>query len=212
MQVLFTWWPSCPESSFRHSFLHHLAEPSSRFLLESLLLDTHLRLRPPCPCRPGFAVTLSVPLCGASVRPAQWAETSCLPRPLEAPPVAGGPDCGRMGALPSAELKVGDAGHTVHRLWKLHPPCWRLWPPSAPGGPSPPQVLSYLIDFFLSTFPTKVCMSQGLSRWLSGRVHPAMQETHVPSLTCEDPTCLRAAKPVRHNCPACSLEPRKGNR
>ena len=33
-----------------------------------------------------------------------------------------------------------------------------------------------------------------------------MQETPVPSLVWEDPTCFRATKPV-HNCWACALEP-----
>ena len=30
-----------------------------------------------------------------------------------------------------------------------------------------------------------------------------VQETRVPSLLWEDPTCLRATKPVRHNLRAC---------
>ena len=36
-----------------------------------------------------------------------------------------------------------------------------------------------------------------------------MQETGVQSLVWEDPTCLRAAKPVCHNYWACALEPRR---
>lgn len=143
IQVVFTRWPPCPEPSFLHSFLHHLAEPSSWFLLESLLLDTHLCLRPACPCRPGFGVALSVPLCGASVHPTQWAETSSLPRSLEAPPVAGYTDCGRMLALPSAELKVGDAGHTVHPSLEAAPSMLETVTSLSPWGPesSPGPVL-----------------------------------------------------------------------
>ena len=36
----------------------------------------------------------------------------------------------------------------------------------------------------------------GLPRWLSGKVCLPVQETVVRSLIQEDPTCLRAAKPV----------------
>ena len=36
-----------------------------------------------------------------------------------------------------------------------------------------------------------------------------MQETQVPSLVQEDPTCREAAKPVHHNYGACALEPGK---
>ena len=39
------------------------------------------------------------------------------------------------------------------------------------------------------------------------RVRLPMQETRVPSLGWEDPTCCRAAKPVGHNCRACALKP-----
>ena len=45
----------------------------------------------------------------------------------------------------------------------------------------------------------------GLPWWSSGWVHLPMQESQVRSLIQEDPTCLRAAKPVYHNCWACAL-------
>ena len=38
-----------------------------------------------------------------------------------------------------------------------------------------------------------------------------MQGTRVPALVQEDPTCRRAAKPVRHNYWACALEPTSHN-
>ena len=38
-----------------------------------------------------------------------------------------------------------------------------------------------------------------------------MQETLVRALVQEDPTCRRAAKPVRHNYWACALEPASHN-
>ena len=38
-----------------------------------------------------------------------------------------------------------------------------------------------------------------------------MQGTQVRALVREDPTCHRAAKPVRHNCWACALEPTSHN-
>ena len=41
-------------------------------------------------------------------------------------------------------------------------------------------------------------------QWL--RIRLPMQETWVRALVQEDPTCLRAAKPVRHNYWACALE------
>ena len=36
-----------------------------------------------------------------------------------------------------------------------------------------------------------------VAQWL--RIHLLMQETQVQALVREDPTCLRATKPVRHN-------------
>ena len=39
------------------------------------------------------------------------------------------------------------------------------------------------------------------------RIHLLMQGTQVRSLAGEDPTCLRATKPMRHNYPACALGP-----
>ena len=38
-----------------------------------------------------------------------------------------------------------------------------------------------------------------------------MQETWVPALVQEDPTCCGATKPVRHNYWACALEPASHN-
>ena len=38
-----------------------------------------------------------------------------------------------------------------------------------------------------------------------------MQGTRVRALVQEDPTCLRATKPVRHNYWACALEPLSNN-
>ena len=43
------------------------------------------------------------------------------------------------------------------------------------------------------------------------RVRLPMQETQVQSLIQEDPTCLGATKPVRHNYRACALEPLSHN-
>ena len=43
------------------------------------------------------------------------------------------------------------------------------------------------------------------------RIHLPMQETRVPSLTWEDPTCHGATKPGNHNYWACALAPRSCN-
>ena len=48
-----------------------------------------------------------------------------------------------------------------------------------------------------------------VAQWL--RIHLLMQETQVQALVREDPTCLRATKPVRHNYWACALEPASHN-
>ena len=55
----------------------------------------------------------------------------------------------------------------------------------------------------------------GVKKYLSGaflvaqwlRIHLPVQETQVQSLLQEDPTCLRATKPMYHNCGAGALEP-----
>ena len=39
------------------------------------------------------------------------------------------------------------------------------------------------------------------------RIHLPMQETRVPPVIREDPTCRRAIKPMRHNYRACVPEP-----
>ena len=44
-----------------------------------------------------------------------------------------------------------------------------------------------------------------VAQWL--RIHLPMQGTRVRALVREDPTCLGATKPVRHNYWACALEP-----
>ena len=44
-----------------------------------------------------------------------------------------------------------------------------------------------------------------VAQWL--RIRLPMQGTQVWSLAREDPTCLRATKPMRHNYWACALEP-----
>ena len=48
-----------------------------------------------------------------------------------------------------------------------------------------------------------------VAQWLRNCL--PMQETRVQSLVWEDPTRLRATKPVSHNCWACALGPRNGN-
>ena len=54
---------------------------------------------------------------------------------------------------------------------------------------------------------TKINKSRAslIAQWL--RICLALQETPVSSPVWEDPTCLRAAKPVHHNYWACALEP-----
>ena len=46
-------------------------------------------------------------------------------------------------------------------------------------------------------------------QWL--RIRLPMQGTRIRALVREDPTCRRAAKPVRHNYWACALEPTSHN-
>ena len=48
-----------------------------------------------------------------------------------------------------------------------------------------------------------------VAQWLG--ICLPMQGTRVGALVQEDPTCHRAAKPVRHNCWACALEPASHN-
>ena len=45
-----------------------------------------------------------------------------------------------------------------------------------------------------------------VTQWL--RIHLPAQETQVPSLIWDDPTCRRATESVHHNYWACALEPR----
>ena len=75
----------------------------------------------------------------APAHPAQWAETCSLPRSLDALPAAGHTDHGRMGALPSGELKVDDAGHIVHPSLEAAPSLLEtVSSPSAGGQSLPP--------------------------------------------------------------------------
>ena len=54
------------------------------------------------------------------------------------------------------------------------------------------------------------CLGTSLvAQWL--RIRLPMQGTWVQALVGEDPTCRGAAKPVRHNCWACALEPASRN-
>ena len=47
----------------------------------------------------------------------------------------------------------------------------------------------------------------GLPQWLNSKESTCpMQETRVPSLVWEDPTCCGAIKPMSHNYGACALE------
>ena len=48
-----------------------------------------------------------------------------------------------------------------------------------------------------------------VAQWL--RIHLPMQGTQVRALVREDPTCLRATKPMRHSYWACALEPTSHN-
>ena len=48
-----------------------------------------------------------------------------------------------------------------------------------------------------------------MAQWL--RIRLPMQGTQVRALVWEDPTCLRATRPVRHNYWACALEPASHN-
>ena len=43
------------------------------------------------------------------------------------------------------------------------------------------------------------------------KIHQPMQETWIPSVTREDPTCLGTTKPMCHSYRACSLESRNHN-
>lgn len=92
----------------------------------------------------------------ATAHPAQWAETCSLPRSLNALPAAGHTDHGRMGALPSGELKVGDAGHIVHPSLAAAPSLLETVSSPSTGCQSPPPGLSYPTAFFLLTFHMKV--------------------------------------------------------
>ena len=44
----------------------------------------------------------------------------------------------------------------------------------------------------------KLCRTSLVAQWL--RIRLPMQGTQFRALVCEDPTCHRTAKPVRHNC------------
>ena len=76
------------------------------------------------------------------------------------------------------------------------------------------QGLPLLLDGFCSPpglkMSSKIVNQTSLvAQWL--RIRLPMQGTQVRALIREDPTCRRAAKPVRHNYWACALEPASHN-
>ena len=69
------------------------------------------------------------------------------------------------------------------------------------------SILSALFPLFLSSvaYCQKFCFGASLVQWL--RIRLAIQETLVPSLVREDPTCLGATKPTCRSYWSCALEP-----